>query len=114
MASLKELKSSILSVQSTKRITSAMKMVASAKMKKATDSGIVKPYAEEMGKMIANLQKVRHQLIHCWLVLVRIKFTCWWLFHQTADCVVGLIQTLPVVWQRMLKILKKMVKLLNC
>ncbi|MGB1360800.1 MAG: F0F1 ATP synthase subunit gamma [Alphaproteobacteria bacterium] len=56
MASLKDLKSSILSVQSTKRITSAMKMVASAKLKKATDNvEESRPYAEEMGKMIANL-----------------------------------------------------------
>ena len=58
MASLKDLKSSILSVQSTKRITSAMKMVASAKLKKATDNvKESRPYVTEMGKMISNLSK---------------------------------------------------------
>ncbi len=58
MASLKDLKSSILSVQSTKRITSVMKMVASAKLKKATDNvKESRPYVTEMGKMISNLSK---------------------------------------------------------
>ncbi|MFL2659713.1 MAG: F0F1 ATP synthase subunit gamma [Alphaproteobacteria bacterium] len=58
MASLKDLKSSILSVQSTKRITSAMKMVASAKLKKATDNvEESRPYVTEMSKMITNLSK---------------------------------------------------------
>ena len=61
MASLKDLKSSILSVQSTKRITSAMKMVAAAKLKRATDNvESSRPYAVEMGAMLANLSQGSH------------------------------------------------------
>jgi len=40
MANLKDLRSRIKSVKSTKKITSAMKMIAAAKLKKAQDLGI--------------------------------------------------------------------------
>ncbi len=56
MASVKDLKTSIQSVQSTKRITAAMKMVAAAKLKRATDRvQQARPYAAAMGAMLTNL-----------------------------------------------------------
>ena len=58
MANLKELKASIASVQSTKRITSAMKMVAAAKLKRATDKvEASRPYADDMGAILNGLAK---------------------------------------------------------
>ena len=57
MPSLKDLRNRISSVKSTKKITSAMKMVAAAKLKKAQDSAIeARPYAERM-KSIVELLK---------------------------------------------------------
>lgn len=56
MASLKELRSRIASVKSTQRITSAMKMVAAAKLKKAQDRAqAARPYAERMERMLGSL-----------------------------------------------------------
>jgi len=56
MPSLKDLKIRINTVKSTQKITSAMKMVASAKLKKAQDkaeSG--RPYATKMSKIVSTL-----------------------------------------------------------
>ncbi len=56
MASLKELRSRISSVKSTQRITSAMKMVAAAKLKKAQERAeAARPYAERMERMLGSL-----------------------------------------------------------
>ncbi len=56
MASVKDLKTSIQSVQSTKRITAAMKMVAAAKLKRATETvEKSRPYTTTMGAMLSNL-----------------------------------------------------------
>ena len=55
MASLKEVKTRINSVQSTRKITSAMKMVASAKLHKA--QGAIEnmlPYQRQMNKILRN------------------------------------------------------------
>ena len=58
MASLKDLKTSIKSVESIKRITSAMKMVSSAKLKKySTKMNDSKAYVTEMSSMISNIVK---------------------------------------------------------
>ena len=55
MASLKEIKSRIGSVQSTLKITSAMKMVASAKLHKAQDAIVnMLPYQEQLDKILRN------------------------------------------------------------
>ena len=57
MPSLKDLRNRISSVKSTKKITSAMKMVAAAKLKKAQDSAIeARPYAERMKSIIESLK----------------------------------------------------------
>ncbi|MFL2771001.1 MAG: F0F1 ATP synthase subunit gamma [Rhodospirillaceae bacterium] len=56
MASLKDLRIRITSVQSTKKITSAMKMVAASKLRRAQDAAEqARPYAEGMESMLGNL-----------------------------------------------------------
>ena len=55
MASLKDLRDRINSVQSTKKITSAMKLVAGARLKKAqTEAESSRPYADRMQTIIDN------------------------------------------------------------
>lgn len=57
MPSLKDLRNRISSVKSTKKITSAMKMVAAAKLKKAQDNAIeARPYTERMKSIIESLK----------------------------------------------------------
>ena len=56
MANLKEIRNRIASVSSTMQITSAMKMVSAAKLKKAQDAIIaMRPYANTLTKLIQNL-----------------------------------------------------------
>lgn len=56
MPSLKDLKGRIESVKSTRKITSAMKMVAAAKLRKAQESAeAARPYAERMERMLGSL-----------------------------------------------------------
>src|SRR5690606_9467561 len=56
MPSLKDLKIRIKSVKSTQKITSAMKMVAAAKLRRAQEAAeAARPYAQRMERMIASL-----------------------------------------------------------
>jgi F-type H+-transporting ATPase subunit gamma len=56
MASLKEVRNRIVSVNSTKQITSAMKMVSAAKLRRAQDAIIrMRPYAEKLGQIMGNV-----------------------------------------------------------
>ncbi len=56
MPSLKDLRTRITSVKSTQRITSAMKMVAAAKLRRAQEQAIAaRPYAERMERMLGSL-----------------------------------------------------------
>ncbi len=56
MASLKELKNRIGSVKQTQKITSAMKLVAASKLKKAQEQAeAARPFAERMSGMLTNL-----------------------------------------------------------
>ena len=56
MANLKELSDRIDSVKGTKRITNAMKMVAAAKLRRATEGAeSARPYAERMEKILSSL-----------------------------------------------------------
>ncbi len=56
MPSLKDLKARLTSVKSTRKITSAMKMVAAAKLRRAqTRAEAARPYAEAMQRMLAAL-----------------------------------------------------------
>ena len=59
MPSLKDLRTRITSVKSTQRITSAMKMVAAAKLRRAQEQAIAaRPYAERMERMLGSLAGV--------------------------------------------------------
>ena len=56
MPSLKDLRNRISSVKSTKKITSAMKMVAAAKLKRAQDNAEkTRPYARKMSDIVNSL-----------------------------------------------------------
>jgi F-type H+-transporting ATPase subunit gamma len=56
MANLKEIRSRITSVGSTMQITSAMKMVSAAKLKRAQDAIIqMRPYANKLTELLENL-----------------------------------------------------------
>lgn len=59
MASLKEVRSRIVSVSSTQQITKAMKMVAAAKLRRAQDNIIrMRPYAQRLSSILANLSRL--------------------------------------------------------
>ena len=56
MANLKEIRARISSISSTMQITSAMKMVSAAKLKKATDAIVMlRPYSEKLQEIIENV-----------------------------------------------------------
>ena len=56
MANLKEIRSRITSVGSTMQITSAMKMVSAAKLKRAQDAVTqMRPYANKLTELLVNL-----------------------------------------------------------
>ncbi|HAN18887.1 MAG: ATP synthase F1 subunit gamma [Bacteroidetes bacterium GWC2_33_15] len=56
MGNLKEIRSRIISVKSTRQITSAMKMVSAAKLKKAQDAVInLRPYAKKLVGILQNI-----------------------------------------------------------
>ena len=56
MANLKEIRNRIGSVSSTMQITSAMKMVSAAKLKKAQDAiTAMRPYSNKLTQMLVNL-----------------------------------------------------------
>ena len=56
MANLKEIRTRITSVASTMQITSAMKMVSAAKLKRAQDAITqMRPYAEKLQEILVNL-----------------------------------------------------------
>ena len=56
MANLKEIRNRIVSVSSTMQITSAMKMVSAAKLKKAQDAiTSMRPYVSKLNNLIQNL-----------------------------------------------------------
>jgi len=56
MANLKEIRNRITSIGSTMKITSAMKMVSAAKLKKAQDSiTAMRPYSDKLTELLQNL-----------------------------------------------------------
>jgi F-type H+-transporting ATPase subunit gamma len=56
MASLKEVRNRIVSVNSTQQITKAMKMVSAAKLRRATDAITqMRPYSQKLTEMIATV-----------------------------------------------------------
>ena len=60
MANLKEVRTRIESVNSTKQITSAMKMVAASKLRKSQNAILaMRPYAERFSEIILALSAQR-------------------------------------------------------
>ncbi len=56
MANLKEIRTRITSVSSTKKITSAMKMVSAARLRKAQDAVTqIKPYSNKLSELLKDL-----------------------------------------------------------
>lgn len=56
MASLKEVRGRIISVNSTQQITKAMKMVSASKLRRAQDNIIkIRPYAEKLSGILRNI-----------------------------------------------------------
>ena len=56
MANLKEIRNRITSVSSTSQITSAMKMVSAAKLRRAQDAITqMRPYANKLKELLGNL-----------------------------------------------------------
>ncbi|HEV8440220.1 MAG TPA: ATP synthase F1 subunit gamma [Methylomirabilota bacterium] len=68
MATLRDIRRRIRSVQSTQKITRAMKLVAAAKLRRAQERIVAaRPYARKMGELMANLvaraESDRHPLL---------------------------------------------------
>lgn len=62
MANLKDIRTRIASVKSTRQITSAMKMVSAAKLKRAQDAVInLRPYAGKLHQILFNINKTIEQ-----------------------------------------------------
>ncbi|WP_423129487.1 ATP synthase F1 subunit gamma [Gaoshiqia sp. Z1-71] len=56
MGSLKEIRTRISSVKTTRQVTSAMKMVSAAKLKKAQDAILqIRPYADKLSEILGSL-----------------------------------------------------------
>ncbi|MGE5393249.1 MAG: ATP synthase F1 subunit gamma [Candidatus Saccharibacteria bacterium] len=59
MANLKEIRTRISSVKTTRQVTSAMKMVSAAKLKKAQDAIVqIRPYAHKLSELLSSLGAV--------------------------------------------------------
>jgi F-type H+-transporting ATPase subunit gamma len=68
MASGKEIRSQISSIQSTQKITSAMEMVAASKMRKAQDRmQLGKPYAKSIRAVVAHLAAANSEYKHVYM-----------------------------------------------
>jgi len=74
MANLKEIRKRIQSVKNTQQITSAMKMVAAAKLKKSQERmEKSRPYAAKMADVLASLARRTHEKAHPLLVCREVK-----------------------------------------
>ncbi|MBY0233964.1 MAG: F0F1 ATP synthase subunit gamma [Burkholderiaceae bacterium] len=68
MASSKEIRGKIKSVENTKKITKAMEMVAASKMRKAQERmRSARPYSEKIGNIAANLAQANPEYQHAFL-----------------------------------------------
>lgn len=58
MANLKEIRTRMISVKTTRQVTSAMKMVSASKLRRAQESIIrIRPYADKLSEILANLSE---------------------------------------------------------
>jgi len=68
MASSKEIRGKIKSVENTKKITKAMEMVAASKMRKAQDRmRAARPYSDKIRNIAANLANANPEYTHPFL-----------------------------------------------
>ena len=68
MSSGKEIRTKILSVQNTRKITKAMEMVAASKMRKAQDRmKAARPYGDKVRRIAANLSRANSEYKHPFL-----------------------------------------------
>ena len=68
MAGAKEIRTQIASIKNTQKITSAMQMVAAAKMRKAQDRmAATRPYADKMRQVIGHLQQSHPEYRHSFM-----------------------------------------------
>ena len=91
MPSLKDLKTRINSVKSTQKITSAMKMVAAAKLRRAQDSAEKgRPYADRMQQIVNSLASKADPISAPQLLVgngkARTTPIFWWSFPLIAAC----------------------------
>ena len=69
MASGKEIRNKIKSVENTRKITKAMEMVAASKMRKAQDRmRAARPYGEKIRRVAANLSHALTEYKHPFLI----------------------------------------------
>ena len=62
MANLKEIRQRIASVQTTRQVTSAMKLVSAAKLRKAQDAVIkLRPFANKLAEILSNLTETLNE-----------------------------------------------------
>ena len=74
MAGAKEIRTKIGSIKNTQKITSAMEMVAAAKMRKAQDrKEATRPYAEKMRNVIGHLSHAHPEYRHGFMVEREVK-----------------------------------------
>ena len=74
MAGAKEIRTKIASIKNTQKITSAMEMVAAAKMRKAQDrKEATRPYAEKMKNVIGHLSHAHPEYKHSFMVEREVK-----------------------------------------
>ena len=65
MATLRDIRKKIKAIQSTKKITKAMKMVAAAKLRKVQDRMLnFRPYATSMRTVLSSLARVAEREVH--------------------------------------------------
>jgi len=74
MASTKEIRSKIKSVQNTRKITKAMEMVAASKMRRAQERmRNARPYSEKSREIVANLAKANPEYRPAYMVVREVK-----------------------------------------
>ncbi len=74
MAGAKEIRIKIASIKNTQKITSAMEMVAAAKMRKAQErKEATRPYAEKMRNVISHLSHAHPEYKHSFMVEREVK-----------------------------------------
>jgi F-type H+-transporting ATPase subunit gamma len=74
MASTKEIRSKIKSVQNTRKITKAMEMVAASKMRRAQERmRNARPYSEKIREIVANLAKANPEYRPSYMVVREVK-----------------------------------------